>query len=164
MGDSNGDLGNALSDRGHYDPNVRGLKLIEFANFFNLRPVNLLANCSGPLETFVSYCGRCKSTIDYIFLPNCLSDKIVSCKTFENNIDNTSHHLPIKLQLNCYNISVTFSVNNNLSNCAGRHKIKWGKISKNEIEPCYTVPIDFELSSLSISDYNSLLDSPELSS
>ena len=31
MGDCTGDLGNALGDRGHYDPNVRGLKLIEFA-------------------------------------------------------------------------------------------------------------------------------------
>ena len=166
MGDCNGDLGNALGDRGHYDPNVRGLKLIEFANFFNLCPINLLANCSGSLETFVSHCGRYKSTIDYIFLPNCLSDKIVSCKTFENSIDNTSDHFPIKLQLNCYNISVTFSANNNLSNNAGRQKIKWGKISKNEIESCYTVPIDFEidfeLSTLSMSDYNSLLDSPEL--
>ena len=74
MGDCNGDLANALGDRGHYEPNVRGLKLTEFANFFNLCPVNLLANCNGPLETFVSHCGRYKSTIDYIFLPNCLSD------------------------------------------------------------------------------------------
>ena len=57
MGDCNGDLGNVLGDRGHYDPNVRGLKLIEFANFFNLCPVNLLANCSGPLETFVPIVG-----------------------------------------------------------------------------------------------------------
>ena len=144
------------------DPNVRGLKLIEFANFFNLCSINLLANCSGPLETFVSHCGRYKSTLDYIFLPNCPSDKIVSCKTFENSIDNTSDHLLIKLQLNCYNISVTFSANNNLSNNAGKHKIKWGKISKNEIESCYTVPIDFEMSTSSMSDYNSLLDAPEL--
>ena len=37
-----------------------------------------------------------------------------------------------------------------------------GKISKNEIESCYTVPIDYELSTLSMSDYSSLLDSPEL--
>ena len=37
-------------------------------------------------------------------------------------------------------------------NNAGRHKIKWGKISKNENESCYTVPIDFELSTLSMSD------------
>ena len=62
----------------------------------------------------------------------------------------------------CYNTSVTFSTNNNLSNSAGSHKIKWGKISKNEIESCYTVPIDFEMSTLSMSDYNSLLDSLEL--
>ena len=125
MGNYNGDLGNALGDRGHYDPNVRGLKLIEFANIFNLCPVNLLANCSGLLETFVSHCGRYKSTIDYnIFLPYCLSDKIVLCKTFENSIDNMSDHLSIKPQLNYCSISVTFSADNNLSNITGRHKIK----------------------------------------
>ena len=39
--------------------------------------------------------------------------------------------------------------------------IKWGKISKSETESCYTVPIDFELSTMSMIDYNSLLDSPE---
>ena len=33
--------------------------------------------------------------------------------------------------------------------------------SKNEIESCYTIPIDYELSTLSMSDYNSLSDSPE---
>ena len=108
MGDYNGDLGNALGDRGHYDPNVHGLKLIEFANFLNLCPVNLLANCSGPLETSIFDCGRYKSTIKYIFLPDCLSDKIVLCKTSENGIDNTSDHLPMKLQFNYCNISVNF--------------------------------------------------------
>ena len=133
MGDCNGNLGNALGDRGHYDPNVRGLKLIEFANFFNLCPVNFLANCSGLLETFVSHCGRYKSTMNYIFLLNCLSDKIVSCKTFENSIDNTSDHLPIKLELDCCNISVTFSANNNLSNSAGRHNIKWARFLKTRL-------------------------------
>ena len=33
MGEYNSDLGNALGDRVHYDPNVRGLKLIESVNF-----------------------------------------------------------------------------------------------------------------------------------
>ena len=36
-----------------------------------------------------------------------------------------------------------------------------GKISKNEIESCYTIPIDYELSALSMSDYKSLSNSPE---
>ena len=83
MGDFNGNLGNSLGERGHYAPNDRGIKLLDFANYFNLCPMNLLSTCRGPLETFVSHCGRFKSTIDYIFLPNCLFDSIVSSKVFE---------------------------------------------------------------------------------
>ena len=95
MGDFNGNLGNSLGERGHYAPNDRGVKLLDFANYFNLCPTNLLSTCGGPLETFVSHCGRFKSTIDYIFLPNCLFDSIVSSKVFEQTIDNTSDHLPL---------------------------------------------------------------------
>ena len=72
MGDFNGDLGNSLGNRGTVNPNQRGVKLHDFANYFNLCPTNLLSICEGPLETYFSHCERYKSTIDYIFLPNCL--------------------------------------------------------------------------------------------
>ena len=36
MGDFNGSLGNSLGERGHYAPNDRGVKLLDFANYFNL--------------------------------------------------------------------------------------------------------------------------------
>ena len=58
MGDLNGDLGNSLVDKGCYAPNDRSLRLLDFANYFNLCPINLLSICSGPLETFVSHCGQ----------------------------------------------------------------------------------------------------------
>ena len=75
MGDFNGNLGNSLGERGHYAPNDRGVKLLDFANYFDLCPMNLLSTCRGALETFVSHCGRFRSTIDYIFLPTvCLLD------------------------------------------------------------------------------------------
>ena len=87
-----------LGDRGLDEPNNRGLKLIDFANYFNLC---LLQICRGPLEAFVSHCRRFKSTIDYILLPNFLFvDSIVSCKAFAHAIDNTSDHLPITLEIN----------------------------------------------------------------
>ena len=89
MGDFNGNLGNSLGERGHYAPIDGGVKLLDFANYFNLCPTNLLSTCKRPLETFVSHCGRFKSTIDYIFLPNCLFDSIVSSKVFKQTIDNT---------------------------------------------------------------------------
>ena len=74
MGDLSGDLGNSLCDKGCYAPNDHGLKLLDFANYFNLCPINLLSIRSVPLESFVSHCGRFKSTIDYVLLPNCLHD------------------------------------------------------------------------------------------
>ena len=40
--DLNGDLGNSLGGRGKYEANDCGLKILDFINFFNLCPVNLL--------------------------------------------------------------------------------------------------------------------------
>ena len=97
LGDLNGDLGNSLGDKGNYEPNQRGLKLLDLADFFNLCPVNLLGSYSGPLESYISHCGRYHSIIDYILLPNCLLDNIVSAKTFDPHVDNTSDHLLIKV-------------------------------------------------------------------
>ena len=57
LGDFNGDLGNSLGDKGKKGLNDRGLLLLDFANFFNICPINLLRRCKGPLES-------------YIFLPN----------------------------------------------------------------------------------------------
>ena len=41
MGDLNGDLGNSLGDKDCYAPHDRGLRLLVFANYFNLCPINL---------------------------------------------------------------------------------------------------------------------------
>ena len=69
-------------------------------------PVNLMNMCAGPLETFNSFCGRYHSTLDYIFVPNCLISSITSAKTFEADPDNTSDHLPIQLTLTInYNLA-----------------------------------------------------------
>ena len=72
MGDFNGDLGNSLGNKGRCEPNQRGLKLLGLANYFNMCPVNLMNMCAGPLETFNSFCGRYHTTLDYMFVPNCL--------------------------------------------------------------------------------------------
>ena len=103
MGDFNGDLGNSLGDKGKREPNERGLKLLSFANVFNLSPVNLMNMCTGPLETFNSFCGRHHSTLDDIFVPNCLLSSIESAKTFEASLDNTSDHLSHPDDFELYN-------------------------------------------------------------
>ena len=161
MGDFNGNLGNSLGERGHYAPNDRGVKLLDFANYFNLCPTNLLSTRRGPLETFVSHCGRFKSTIDYIFLPNCLFDSIVSSKVFEQTIDNTSDHLPVKLEINySVNSCAALSVDNS-SNTGVRDKIRWSKFTMENILTSYASPIAEELNNMNLADYNSLANSAE---
>ena len=91
MGDFNGDLGK---------PNQRGRKLLEFADYFNLCPVNLLGSCGGPTNTFFSHCGRYRVTLDYIFVPNCLFNEICSAKIFDLCTEDISDHLPIMVKLN----------------------------------------------------------------
>ena len=72
MDDFNGDLGNSPGNKGRCEPNQHGLKLFNLAYYFNMCPVNLMNMCTGPLETFNSFCGRYHTTPDYIFVPNCL--------------------------------------------------------------------------------------------
>ena len=57
MGDFNRDLGNSLGDKGKREPNLRGLKLLDFANYFNLCTVNSMKMCTGPLETLTPVVG-----------------------------------------------------------------------------------------------------------
>ena len=163
MGDLNGDLGNFLGDKGCYAPNDRGFRLLDFANYFNLCPINLLSICSWPLETFVSHCGRFKSTIDYILLPNCLHDSIVSCKTFEQTIENTSDHLPIQLKINFYDNSCTpLSSDNCFEMAAKSVKVRWSNHSTETISALYATSIANELENMRPNDYNRLADSAVL--
>ena len=145
MGDFNGDLGDSLGDKGKREPNERGLKLLSFANVFNLSPVNLMNMCNGPLETFNSFCGRHHSTLDYIFVPNCLLSSIESVKTFEADSDNTSDHLPIQMTLN-------FTMNDNSASYDGdpqcseeKSTIFWSKFSLVDINTKYVTPPLYDL-------------------
>ena len=67
LGDLNGDLGNSLVEKGTNEPNERGRFLPNFADYFNVCPVNLLSMCEGP--HYSSFCGKYRSAIDCTFLP-----------------------------------------------------------------------------------------------
>ena len=107
LGGLNGDLGHSLGNKGNYEPNQRDLKPLVLVEFFNLCPV--MGSCSGRLESHISHCGRYHYSVDYILLPNCLSDKIMSVKTFDPHVDNTSDHLPIEVCLSYPDKSVNNS-------------------------------------------------------
>ena len=158
LGDVNGDFGNCLGVRGKKEPNVRGKLLIDFANFFNVCPVNLLSSCSGPLETYISHCGRFRSTIDYILLPNYLRNKIIMSKTFDFDADNTSDHQPIILKLDYI---TQLSNDQPVVIPVRKQKVHWSKFSQEAINSNYVDPLLFDLSTLvwpETSDLNELVE------
>ena len=157
MGDFYRDLGNSLGDKGKREPNLRGLKLLDFANYFNLCPVNLMRMCTGPLETFNSCCGRFHFTLDYIFLPNCLLSSIKLAQTFDDDVDNTSDHLPIKLKL-CYTVSDSVSTCDEGSregskDSRSKLKIHWSKFPSETINRMYQSSLLLDLEKIIMSSF-----------
>ena len=144
--DFNGDLGNSLGDKGKPEHTERGLKLLYLGKYFNLiSPVNLMNMCTEPLETFNSSCGRHHSTLDYIFVSNCLLSITESAKTFEADSHNTSDHLPIQMIYN-------FTVNDNCASYDGdpqcsktKSKIFWSKSSLVDINTKCVTPLLYDL-------------------
>ena len=141
LGDFNGDLGNSLGDNGKKEPNDHGLLLLDLANFFSICPVNLLKQCKGPLESFNSHCGRYHSTLDYIFLPNCLLNNIDSPETFDQDVDNISGHLPILVNLKfSERLAIDLDCHCHCGSGAKR-KIHWSNFSHETINVNYVTPL-----------------------
>ena len=129
LGDLNGDLGNSLGEKGTKKPNERSRLLLNFSDYFNVCPVNLLSPCEGPLARYNSFCGKYRSTVDYIFLSNCLQDKIIFARTFDFDVYNTSDHQPIIMKLNYHSNGVQLSADpDSVSNL--KQKINWSKFNQ----------------------------------
>ena len=155
LGDFNGDIWNSLGEKGKKEPNQQGLKLTEFANFFNLSPVNLLKSCIGPVEMYYSHCGRYRSTLDYIFLPNCLLDNILMVKTFDLEFDNTSDRVPIKMNVSYSSRLLNEQDNQSTDSHGFKQKVYWSRFSQEEINEKFVAPL---LTSLSRVDHGDLND------
>ena len=99
-----------------------------------------------------SFCGRYHTTLDYIFVPNCLSSSITTAKTFEADPDNISDHLPIHLTLTINHNFVSSTGNSQRSN--KRPKIKSSKFSLEVINTQYVTPLlhDLENGDIDFSD------------
>ena len=150
LGDFNGDLGNSLGDKGKKGPNDRDLLLPDFANFFNICPINLLRRCKGPLELYNSHCGRYHSTLDYIFLPNCLLNNIESAETFELDVDNTSDHLPILVNLRIpKRIPIVLNSDSQSDSGPGvKQKVHWSNFSHETVTEKYVTPLLADLAEI----------------
>ena len=84
-------------------------------------------------------------------LSNCLYHSIVSFRTFDRDIENTSEHAPVKLQIEFY-------INTN-SYLGPKLKINWSKFSQEEIERTYTTPISADLENVTIVEPDNITNS-----
>ena len=135
LGDFNGYLGNYLGDKGKND---RGL-LLDFTNFFNICPINLLRRCKLPLESYNSHCRRYHSTLDYTFLPNCLLNNIDSIETFELDVDNTLDHLSNLVYLR-FSERIPIALNFDSQSDSGsgvKQKVHWSNFSHGTVTEKY---------------------------
>ena len=129
-----------------------GLKLTEFTNFFNLSPVTLLKWCIGPVETYYSHCGRYRSTLDYIFSPNCLLDNILMVKTFDLEFDNTSAHVPTLLNVSYSSRLLNEQDNQSTDSHGFKQKVYWSRFSQEEINEKFVAPLLTSLASVDHGD------------
>ena len=76
-------------------------KIVRICALFQSVPCQFVSELhwSFNLDTFFSTCGRFRSTMDYILLPNCWFEKTSNAKTFCLSVDNTSDHVPIQVDI-----------------------------------------------------------------
>ena len=94
-------------------------------------------------------------------MPNCLPGNIISCKTFDMQIENTSYHLPITLELNYPSSSLDMITDHFASDLGSNPKIDWSKFSQEEISEKYVTPLMNQLENINIAEYLDSNDSAE---
>ena len=133
-GDFNGDLGHLGGPRSTRKPTNYGRKAFKFLEEFSLCPVNLCDIATGPLNTFKGGVGS--STIDYIAIPSCLIQDVISCKVLEDAILNTSDHNPVQAKFNFQGVKTAYVEHNSPT------YVKWGRIKKPILSSEYTIPCE----------------------
>ena len=73
------------------------------------------------------FCGRFRSTIDYIIIPNCVINSVLYSRTFESCVENTSDHLPVLAKISLDGLSL---FKNSVAEITRRHKIRWSDFDK----------------------------------
>ena len=94
-------------------------------------------------------------------LPKCLYHSIVSCRTFDRDIENTSDHVPVKLQIEFSTDTHVNTINGTNSYLRPKLKVNWSKFSQGEIERTYTTPISADLENMTIAEPDNLTNSTE---
>ena len=138
-GDVNGDIGTLRGDRGSRPPNNRGVQFNEVVNQFNLMVCNMWKDCVGPVNTHFGPTGA--STIDYLCIPEEMSDRLIKCSVSDNEPLNTSDHVSVHITLNI----------DKLPQIQADPIVKtrrWDKLTPQAIHDTYTYPVGRALSSV----------------
>ena len=150
-GDFNGNIGRKGGIRGKGTPTKAGITVLNFMARQNLLAANLTQIATGQIDTYEGHNGR--SLIDYIMVPEYISDRVTRCHTGQNEALNSSDHLPIEATLNIDTLPrcVAYS-------CAQK-RIRWEKCSEEFLRNNYqnqfaidTQDIKWTLSNDEISD------------
>ena len=150
-GDYNGDVGHLGGPKSTRRPTVQGRKIMNFFNEFSLYPCNLDASAKGPLNTFRGGIGS--STIDYLALPLCMRDNVVSCEVLTDPILNTSDHDAVQVSIGLDGLNMKYS------SPVATPSIKWNKISNENMSAVYTTPVEeFCVELLKSTDFENLGD------
>ena len=136
-GDANGDMGNLAGNRSVKMPTQRGKELFEFISSHNLRAINSMDMCKGPIITHTGPTGS--STIDYIMTPAELIDHVAGCEVLKEECLNCSDHNPIILNLRIDTLVPTTVESNPV------RMPKWHKVSNADMVTLYTNVVERDL-------------------
>ena len=140
-GDINGDLGSITGTRSQRAPSDRGIQFYEVVEKFNLYVCNLNDVASGPIDTFQGPTGS--STIDYVCIPQVLSQDLLTCVTSDNDPLNTSDHESVSITLRVDRIPT-------IEHSIRKPTLRWDKLSKVQIHDLFTHTVGRALNSVII--------------
>ena len=86
---------------------------------------------------------------------------IVSCRTFDRDIENTLDHVPVKLQIEFSTDTHINTINDPNSYSGRKLKVNWSKFLQEEIETTYTTPISTDLENMTIVEPDNFTNSTE---
>ena len=136
-GDFNGDIGNLDGTRSKAAPTKEGKVVYGYMKELNLVAVNMQGITTGPVDTFNSYMGS--SCIDYIMVPEDIIQNVRSCIVLENEVNNTSDHDPIVMDMKISGCLSSQIPNNKVG------RIKWDKLDFNTVNLRYRLPVHRDL-------------------
>lgn len=168
IGDVNAHIGNDLGHaRSWGKSTANGLAFARSMHNCNMEIIDMTDICSGPNYTFESWDGA-QSYIDHCCITYELLPNVMSCKVLGSEINNTSDHLALSIELK---LDQSISTANSFDS---RSHVTWDRVTKEDIKLLYTDPLDIEISQLvadsgictqstDIGDYqDSIVDIPNL--